>query len=183
MPQWTRKAILDSFERQIAARPLDRIKVKDIVEDCGITRNTFYYHFDDICALATAVLRERLETMGAQISSPNDWEDFLLLLAQQASANLRTVRHLFRSSKSQPLNRFMDELLRLTMDRFFDYLAAGRAVTAEAKRRITDFYRFALAGMAQRWLNSTSRDEAEQLVRDVLPLLRSGMMAAIEEEI
>ena len=47
MTQFTSKAIEESFIRLLNERPLDKITIKDIVDDCGISRNTFYYHFQD----------------------------------------------------------------------------------------------------------------------------------------
>ena len=44
MASFTRKAIMDSCLRLLEERPVDKITVKDIVEDCGINRNTFYDH-------------------------------------------------------------------------------------------------------------------------------------------
>ena len=29
-------------------KPLDKIRVNEIIEDCQISRHTFYYHFDNI---------------------------------------------------------------------------------------------------------------------------------------
>ena len=50
MAQFTRTAIVNSFIRLLNEKPLDKITVKDIVDDCGVNRNTFYYHFQDIYA-------------------------------------------------------------------------------------------------------------------------------------
>ncbi len=41
-------AIKEAFMRLLNRKPLDKITVKEIVEECGINRNTFYYHYDDI---------------------------------------------------------------------------------------------------------------------------------------
>ena len=46
-----REALKASFLRQLEERPLREITVKDIVQGCGVNRNTFYYHFKDIPAL------------------------------------------------------------------------------------------------------------------------------------
>ena len=51
MPNFTKRAIRDAFLRQLAQRPLNQITVKDIVEECGINRNSFYYHYEGIPAL------------------------------------------------------------------------------------------------------------------------------------
>ena len=51
MPNFTKKAIKETFVALLEERPLNRITVKDIVEACGINRNSFYYHFQDLPAL------------------------------------------------------------------------------------------------------------------------------------
>ena len=48
MSQLTKRAITESFMKLINQVPFDKITVKDIVEDCGVNRNTFYYHYRDI---------------------------------------------------------------------------------------------------------------------------------------
>ena len=45
MASFTRKAIMTVFLNLLDERPLSKITVKDIVDACGINRNTFYYHF------------------------------------------------------------------------------------------------------------------------------------------
>jgi len=48
MSQITKRALEASLKNLLAKRPLDKITVTDITEDCGINRMTFYYHFKDI---------------------------------------------------------------------------------------------------------------------------------------
>ena len=51
MSQLTRKAIVQSFIKLLNEMPLDKITVKDIVDDCGVNRGTFYYYYQDVYAL------------------------------------------------------------------------------------------------------------------------------------
>ena len=46
MATFTRKAIMQTFLHILKNKPLDRITVKDICEQCEINRNTFYYYFN-----------------------------------------------------------------------------------------------------------------------------------------
>lgn len=39
------KAIEIALFKLLNEKPLSKITVKDIVEECGINRNSFYYHF------------------------------------------------------------------------------------------------------------------------------------------
>ena len=40
-----------SLKKFMAQKPLNKITIREIVEDCGVNRQTLYYHFEDIYAL------------------------------------------------------------------------------------------------------------------------------------
>ena len=61
MADFTAKAIKESLVRLLNERPLNKITVKDIVEDCGINRNSFYYHFSDVPAVIEDIVKEEAD--------------------------------------------------------------------------------------------------------------------------
>ena len=78
MTQFTSKAIEESFIRLLNERPLDKITIKDIVDDCGISRNTFYYHFQDMVDLVEWMLIfQARQTIGGP-EEPPSWQQALL---------------------------------------------------------------------------------------------------------
>lgn len=54
----TKKVISDAFWQLLEEKPYNKITVQNIVEYCQINRNTFYYHFQDIPALAEYSIKE-----------------------------------------------------------------------------------------------------------------------------
>ena len=48
MPLDVKAAVADALLELIRRKDADKITVKDLVEVCGISRQTFYYHFKDI---------------------------------------------------------------------------------------------------------------------------------------
>ena len=58
--QVTRRFIQEALHTLLLEKPMDRITVRDIVEECGLTRNTFYYHYDDIFDLFEDFLKTQL---------------------------------------------------------------------------------------------------------------------------
>lgn len=48
MSNLTERAIKEAFIKLLGEKPLAQISVRMIVEECGINRNSFYYHFQDI---------------------------------------------------------------------------------------------------------------------------------------
>ena len=43
----TKKALADAMKILMCDKPMSKISVGDIVDICGLTRNSFYYHFKD----------------------------------------------------------------------------------------------------------------------------------------
>ena len=48
MSNITKRALEASLKNLLLQKPLNKITVGDIANDCGINRMTFYYHFKDI---------------------------------------------------------------------------------------------------------------------------------------
>ena len=48
MAQITKKALETSLKHLLLQKPLPKITIQDLTDDCGISRMTFYYHFKDI---------------------------------------------------------------------------------------------------------------------------------------
>lgn len=46
-PELTKQLLADTLKSIMRNKPLDRISVQDIVNNCGLNRKTFYYHFRD----------------------------------------------------------------------------------------------------------------------------------------
>ncbi len=44
----TEQLIIKTFLKLVKETTLDKITIQDIADQCGINRNTFYYHFADI---------------------------------------------------------------------------------------------------------------------------------------
>ncbi len=63
MSKLTDKAIQDSFTKLLDRKPIDRITIKDITDDCGISRNTFYYHYSDLPDLVEKMLMNDIEEL------------------------------------------------------------------------------------------------------------------------
>ncbi len=58
MSQTTKRALEASFKKLLLEKPLNKITINDITEDCGVNRMTFYYHFKDIYDLVDWILAE-----------------------------------------------------------------------------------------------------------------------------
>ena len=137
----TEKAIMDTFLLLLNQNPLDKITVKDIVSACGISRNTFYYHYQDIydllratfAAVVDRVLQENVTT----------WQESLRSCTSFALENRRAVYHVYRSAYREDLERSLYRVSEERMERLIRHLTAGMTVSEEAptvEKPLTGFF-------------------------------------------
>ena len=69
MANFTEKAIKATFIKLLNEKPLSQITVKDIVKECGINRNSFYYHFQDITTLIEGIIIEEADRIISEYPS------------------------------------------------------------------------------------------------------------------
>lgn len=78
MSNLTCKALAAAAVSLLEERPLDKITVRDITDRCGLTRNTFYYHFQDIYDLLGYIFREEADATLEKYSVKGDWKGVFL---------------------------------------------------------------------------------------------------------
>lgn len=164
MSAFTKKAITQSFVKLLNQRPLDKITVKDIVEDCGINRNTFYYYYQDIYALLDELLETETE---AALENTDDYETLLQALqaaTQFVRENRRAVYHIYKSVSRQRLEEYLYTVVDSKIMRLIRAAAKDLEVGEEDLKLIASFYKFALVGMILDWLDGNMQKDAEQII-------------------
>lgn len=74
MPADMKNIIGETFIKMVARKSIDKITVKALIEECHISRQTFYYHFQDImdvlewciCQETNALVKESLKAENLQ---------------------------------------------------------------------------------------------------------------------
>ena len=93
MANFTQKAIKETFISLLEEHPLSDITVKNIVETCGINRNSFYYHYQDIPALIEEIVKEQAEAIIQKYPSVSSIVECFDALIEFASARKRAIMH------------------------------------------------------------------------------------------
>ena len=70
----TKQALADSLMKLLNRRTLNRITVSDITDDCGVNRQTFYYHFHDVYDLLQWMLENQFEENFSANTSHANWK-------------------------------------------------------------------------------------------------------------
>lgn len=78
MSDITKRAISASLKRLLLTKSLNKITIQDIADDCGINRQTFYYHFADIYDLAEWTCIEDTDKVLKENKTYDTWQSGFL---------------------------------------------------------------------------------------------------------
>lgn len=177
----TQKAIKASFMKLLNIRPLDKISVKDIVEDCGINRNTFYYHYQDIYALLQDVFEDEARQVVEENEIGNRWQEGLIQATQFALDNKRAIYHIYHSMNREQLERYLLQIADGLVGRYIREQAEGLAVSEEDIIFITAFYKHAVTGLLLEWLQNGMKTEPESVIQKMQMLFSGSCRHVLEE--
>ncbi len=154
MTSLTKEAIKKSFMKLLNQKQVNKITVKEIVEDCGINRNSFYYHFDDIPSLIEEIFNDQVdELVNKQVNSENIY-DSIIEAIDFAFQNKTAMLHIYNSANRDLFDRYLSRVAQRTVSEFFDKLTADyQNINPEDKEAVVIYYKSLLIGFVVEWLS------------------------------
>jgi len=163
MSTFTQTAILNTFGDMLDRISFEKITVSALIRECGISRNTFYYHYSDIYALLDDwILRalQEFDSTGADVS----WQDQIKALLHTCRDNKRRVYHIYDSLSRDRLEQY---LFGRTDDFILSYIrqqAAGREIPEDRLQGVSQILRYATYGFFLRFLWSGMTSDIDSSV-------------------
>ena len=154
MTSLTKDAIKTSFMKLLNQKQINKITVKEIVEDCGINRNSFYYHFDDIPSLVEEILNEQADAL-VQVSGENtDIYSSILAAMDFALQNKTAMLHIYNSANKNVFERYLSRIAHRTVTEYFNAFVKDSDLCEDDKQVIVMYYKSLLVGFVIEWLGS-----------------------------
>lgn len=165
MPNFTKKAIKQTFIELLDERPLNKITVKDIVEACGINRNSFYYHYQDLPALLEEITAERVQALISDHPTIGSIEDSFDAALDFVLDHKRAVLHIYNSLSRDVFERHLMEVCRYVVTTYIETAFAGREI--EDKEMLIRYHKCACFGHIIDWLNTGMKDDVSSYFHQV----------------
>ena len=104
----TKDAIVAAFGELLTERPLSKITVKDIVDRCEISRNTFYYHFEGIPSLLDQTVKYMTDQIIQAHSKFGSPMDCIAPFVHYCTDNKKAILHIYRSVQREVFLTYLD---------------------------------------------------------------------------
>ena len=179
MSQTTKRALEASLKKLLLQKPLNKITINDITEDCGVNRMTFYYHFKDIYDLVDWIMVEDAAKALEGRQSFETWTDAFLDILRQVQENKVLVMNVYRSMSREQVEQYLYKLLDPMLREFLDRNIRDFTVQDADKQFIIDFYKYALVGMALEWIRKDMKEDPVRMTERLNILLHGDFERAL----
>jgi probable dihydroxyacetone kinase regulator len=176
----TKVIISESLKDVMKRKPLKLISVQDIVDNCGYSRNTFYYHFIDKQDLTNWIYTNEVLRIirPITIDHPFDyWGEALEAIYDNRTFYENALSfHGQNSFEDFSLNELSDALLSM-IDQYADH----RPIEKTSRVFIAKFYSSGISKMTIDWINSGTYEFPEQFRQRLVNVVGEGILTSVEK--
>ena len=181
MASFTKNAIKQSFIKLLNDRPLSKISVRDIVEDCGINRNSFYYHYQDIPTLLCELITEEAEKIAAKYPTPDSIEECVGACIDFALEHRRAIYHIYNSSNRDFYEQTLDKLCYTLISSYFDKLFGQYEIDPDDRALLIRTMSAECFGIIVHWMMRGMTDDIKKDFARICELRRGSVESMLRE--
>lgn len=160
--------------------PLDKITVKDIVDDCDISRNTFYYNYQDIYAVIEELFETELSALLESERTDTPWQQIFADVCSFLYKYKSTVYSMYNSSRRD----FMEKQLRLLISGCLSEsvrsASGGLRISEKDVEFISRFYTYAVEGFILDWVDGAMKEPIDVFVKRASRIFADSMIRELE---
>lgn len=147
MASITKNMISDAFLVLTKEKDIDKITVKDIVEKCNITRQTFYYHFQDIMDVIEWSMQQRMEEILSKSLKVTSMQEAVRILVSSVDKHPEIIIKLMNSQKREQTERLLINTIRSYMQEMIDKKELFMDMKRSDLKMAIKFFSYAIVGI------------------------------------
>ncbi len=159
----TKKAIYYTFIDLLSTKPFDKITIRDIVEVCGINRNTFYYYYSDIYDLLEEIFTNKINEMIEAHKSGKSWVTSFIKIANEAYEHKKMIYNICSSRSYEYLENYMYRACNQVVVEVVRNIAEDMNVPDADIEFIASFYEYGFVGVLSEWFKTGMREDPLEL--------------------
>ncbi|ASA19632.1 TetR-like C-terminal domain-containing protein [Paenibacillus donghaensis] len=177
----TQRTLAHSLKELMEHIPLNKITVKQLVEHCGLKRQTFYYHFQDIFDLLGWIYRTEAVESISLYRSYDTWTDGFCRIFCYIENNRAFCCNTLDSLGRNHLDVYLYEVTYDLVMGVIQELAEGMTVSEEDKRFIANFYTLAFSGLVIQWLKGGMKEPTKVIIDKLSDLIEGHFLRALHK--
>ncbi len=179
LSQVTKRALEQSLKNLLLKKPLTKITIGDIAEDCGINRMTFYYHFKDIYDLVEWSCLEDARKALEEKKTYDTWQQGFLQIFEAVRDNKPFIMNVYHCVHREQVEKYLEPLVDSLLMGVIEEESQGITVRQEDKAFIAQVYSYIFIGLMLDWIKDDMRQDPEEIVSRLAKLVKGSIAAAL----
>ena len=176
----TKQVLESSLKRMLLKKPLDKITIRDITEDCGISRMTFYYHFKDIYDLVEwSCVEDAARALQGKKTSTT-WSEGLLQIFEAVLENKPFILNAYRCISRDQMESFLFALTYDLIRGVVEEQSRGINISEADKAFIAEFYKYSFVGIMLDWIKQGMHADYQMIVKKISTTMRGNVLRSIK---
>ena len=153
MASSTKKALADALKKMMVVKPIDKITVNDLVETCGVSRQTFYYHFNDVYDLLEWVFEEDANANLPREVVYDNWKHDVTLWFKYLYENSAFALNVYNSNSRLYMLRYLKARMKACIRSFAELASEGKNIDRQDFEFVVEFYANCAIGFISQWMD------------------------------
>lgn len=153
MSSSTKEALAAALKQMMTVKPMDKITIKDLVEICGVNRQTFYYHFDDVYDLLEWVFEEDANRVLPREVVYEHWREDVFIFMQYLQDNSSFTLNVYNSNSRIYMLRYLEEKMAACIRSFAVIVSEGMNIDRQDFEFVVTFYAKCAIGFISQWMD------------------------------
>ena len=178
----TKRALASSLRNAMEKKPFSKITVTEIIEDCGVNRKTFYYHFQDIYALLKWMLQQDAIEVVKNFDLMTDFNDAIGFVMKYVEDNNHLISCAYDSIGHDVVKSFFySDFIALT-EKFIEAKEKSLNMRLDDKYRafLSKFYTEALSGMLMDWIKDRETVDKDIVIEHISRTMHTSLTDLIK---
>lgn len=180
MPAEMKAMIADTLIKILKKKTLDKITVKELVEMCHISRQAFYYHFQDILQVVEWYLEKTLSKAVEKSLSANNSRETVEILIQQVFQDKDLIQNLIESQYKADIHQLLVDMTSRFLQCILLRKSSRMNLSPVEVNNLIHFYSYGLVGVMLQDLKKKNPDK-DALVKKICRILSGNFKISFIE--
>jgi len=171
MKQKTEILLGKAFMELMKRYPFQKITIQKIASQCGVNRQTFYYHFDNIYDLMASAFEYEL-VQECHMYDEDSWEEVMKRFLRWMKENRLIIKNIITNIESRYLRQAIYPLITRSMENQY---RPNEIIRQETELDDEFLHRFLTFGITQyiiEWAESDFKEKINEMVYQMMTLLK-----------
>lgn len=170
----TKQAIAKGLKNSMLLKSFDKITISDITKECGLNRQTFYYHFQDKYELLNWIFYNEVIEVFTRDLSLDNWQDNLYAMLHVMECDRTFYQNAIRQSFQDEFTDYLVEISTALFGTIIDNIAGIDQANESNRKVLSEFFAFGVVGLILAWAKGGMKLSALHIKTQITDIINNS---------